>query len=299
ERFKYSNVGYALLALIAEEAAGEPFGDFVRREIIDPLGLADTGTDFEPARADDYAIGYSSLAYADTRAPIESFVSAAMAGAGGFYSTATDLTAYFSAHFVGTDQLLGDGSKREMQRSLWETEGGARYGLGLTVDTVGSRTVFGHGGGWPGHITRSVASPADAPGLSRFTNANDGPAEAPPVAALHILDPPGARPRPADGPDLERFAGRYANLWGVIDIAVLGGRLYQLAPGQIDPTEGAVELAYEDETTLRVVDGAYGSYGEPMRFELAADGRIVRIHGGMSHVPLADWVATREPTLQA
>src|SRR5207245_9096214 len=42
ERFQYSDAGYEMLALVLERAAGEPFGDLLRRRIIEPLGMKDT-----------------------------------------------------------------------------------------------------------------------------------------------------------------------------------------------------------------------------------------------------------------
>ena len=42
EHFWYSNVGYQALGLMLERLTGEPFADTYRREIIEPLGLAET-----------------------------------------------------------------------------------------------------------------------------------------------------------------------------------------------------------------------------------------------------------------
>lgn len=40
---EYSNVGFGLLGLIVEEVAGEPFNEYVRRQIFAPLGMTSTG----------------------------------------------------------------------------------------------------------------------------------------------------------------------------------------------------------------------------------------------------------------
>ena len=111
--------------------------------------------------------------------PIEHVDTRAMAPATGFYSTASDLVTYFSAHFLGDDRLLTDVSKHQMQQSLWEV--GApdrRYGLGMGVQAIGARAVVGHNGGFPGHITSSVADPVGRLAVSVLTNAVDGPADA-------------------------------------------------------------------------------------------------------------------------
>ena len=40
---QYSNLGYSLLAAIIEKAAGEPYENYVRRKVFEPLGMASTG----------------------------------------------------------------------------------------------------------------------------------------------------------------------------------------------------------------------------------------------------------------
>ena len=200
ERFKYSNIGYALLGLVIEAASGNDYADQLRHAVVEPLGLRHTGAELDPARLDDYATGYSALAYADTRVPIEHVDTRAMAPATGFYSTASDLVAYFSAHFHGDERLLTDVSKHQMQQSLWEVGAPDKhYGLGMGLHEIGARAVVGHNGGYPGHITSSVADPVARLAVSVLTNAVDGPAD-----AVHArggaTDRSGLRrPRPARG----------------------------------------------------------------------------------------------------
>src|SRR5579872_49121 len=44
-RLKYSNHGFGLLGLVIEAITGEPYGAWVKREIVDAVGLADTTPD--------------------------------------------------------------------------------------------------------------------------------------------------------------------------------------------------------------------------------------------------------------
>ena len=71
ERFKYSNIGYGLLGLIIEAVTGSDFNDHLIEAVVRPLGVTDLGPELVTDRLGDYAVGYSSLAYADTRTPIE------------------------------------------------------------------------------------------------------------------------------------------------------------------------------------------------------------------------------------
>ncbi|MET0862727.1 MAG: serine hydrolase domain-containing protein [Nakamurella sp.] len=296
ERFKYSNIGFGLLGLIVEAVSGTSLGELVDRRITGPLGLTGFGAELRPDRAAELAAGYSSLAYAPQRSRIEHMHTAALGAATGFFSTATDLVRYFAAHRFGEPILLTDSSKRLMQQAQWRTgaDPDRRYGLGLALTKVGDRELIGHGGGYPGHITCTVADPHAGLVVSVLTNAIDGPAQALAHALVKLIDLAGKSARPAEsGINPARFVGRFASLWGVIDIALLGGRLYRIHPAQPDPTENAAELDILDEDTLRVAGGdGYGSFGERLTFTFAADGGVVGVRGEsqVSLVPLLSYV---------
>ena len=302
ERFKYSNIAYSLAGLIIEAASGVSYGERMRTAILEPLGLVDIGPELDPDRAADYATGYSSLAYGDERVPIEHVNTRAMAPATGFYSTASDLVQYFAAHFIGDERLLTDASKRAMQHPWWKVDSNDRqYGLGLSVAKVGERELIGHGGGYPGHITSSVADTRAGLAVSVLTNAIDGPAESMAHAGVKLIDLAGSKPRPADDADPSRFAGRFASVWGVLDIAVLGGRLYRVHTASPDPSEDAAELEIVDETTLRVIGGSgYGSYGELFEYTFGADGRVERMRGesGATVLPIESFTLPDRVTVR-
>ncbi|WP_109509094.1 serine hydrolase domain-containing protein [Nocardioides speluncae] len=276
DRFKYSNVGYSLLGMVIAAASGQPYNAYVREHIVDRLELADTGPEYEPARAGEYATGYSALAYAERRIPIEHVDTAAMAAATGFYSTAEDLVRYAAGHFHGDERLLTDTSKRRMQRSQWTTGRDSEYGLGFDVSTVGDRRVVGHGGGYPGHITNTKLDPVDRLAVSVLTNAIDGAAGACVTTFFRLLglalDPADSEPVP-EGVDLDRFRGRFASLWSVTDVARFGDRLYLLDPTADDPTHEPTALTVVDDRTLRMMgENGFGSRGEPMRYTFGDDG---------------------------
>src|SRR5262249_46798898 len=123
ERFKYSNIGYSMLGLIVAAASGQPYHVFVQENIVEALSLENTGPEYDPVRAGDYATGYTALSYADHRIPIDHVDTAAMAAATGFFSTAEDLVHYVAAHFHGDTRLVSDATKRLMQRAEWKVEG--------------------------------------------------------------------------------------------------------------------------------------------------------------------------------
>jgi CubicO group peptidase (beta-lactamase class C family) len=299
ERFKYSNIGYGLLGLVVEAASGTPYNSYVQTAIVDKLGLSGLGPELDPARLTEYAAGYSALSYADTRVPIEHVDTRALASATGFFGNARDLVTYFSAHLPGDNRLLSDKSKREMQHPLWTTgsDEKARYGLGLAVTKVGDREVFGHGGGYPGHITRTLVDPEKRIVVSVLTNAIDGPASQLAEGLFRLLDLAESKDR--GEADLARFTGRFANLWGVTDFVVIGGRLYATDPSGPNPAEEPQPLEVDGDT-LRVTGGnGYGSYGESYRFMFDADGAVETVRGpsGLSLQPIGNFTLPKRVTV--
>ena len=291
ERFKYSNIGYSLLGLVIESVTGQPYAEVVREQVIDRVGLTRTAPDHDPGLG-DYATGHSALAYADVRVPVEHVATGAMAPATGFVSTAEDLVRYAAAHLPGDDNLVGDDAKRLMQRTEWRLDGPgpeplAEYTLGLEVSRVGSRRLLGHGGGWPGHITRTQFDPETGVAVSVLTNAIDGPAERLASALFRLVDLAADSDAPRSGQDLARFTGRFANVWGVMDVADLAGRLVLINPVEDDYWHAPVDLIVEGEDRLRISgDRGYGSYGEPLEYT-RTDGRVTALRGssGMSWHP--------------
>lgn len=284
EHFKYSNVGYSLLGLIVERVSGLPYREYVTCNVVDKLQLKDTGPDLDFDRIDQYAKGYSSRAHGPERVEIEHIDTYAESSATGFFSTAAELTGYFQAHLDGDGRLLSDGSKRRMRQVQWTISDDTKYGLGLSISIINGRTYYGHGGGYPGHITMSKLDLERRLSISVFTNSNDGPASTLCTAILRLIDlalDEKAKTEQKDAKELERFEGRFATLWGITDVANLGGRLYALNPALENPACEANELEVVSDTELKVVgDKGFGAYGERMRYTFKGDGSVDFIRGG-------------------
>ena len=281
ERFKYSNIAYGVLGLVVERASGGTFDEAIRREIIEPLGLADTGPEVPPERRDEVATGHSALSYATERAVIDHVDTAALAPATGFFATATDLASFYSALLPGDDRLLSDDSLRQLRHRVWDVkEAESGYALGVSLNRVGEHELFGHGGGFPGHITRTLACAERRTVVSMLTNAIDGPAEPLAMALFRLMDlAASASHRPAR--DGARFAGRFSTLWGVQDVALLDGRLFALSPMADNPADDPVALEVIDDSRLKMVSGrGGGSIGEMMHYDFAPDGTIRSVRGG-------------------
>jgi D-alanyl-D-alanine carboxypeptidase len=303
ELFKYSNIGYSLVGLAIEAVTGSSYSAHVQVAVVDRLGLADTTPEWDPDRAGQYSAGHTGLLDGeDSRLAVPHVDTRAMASATGFTSTARDLTTFGAAHFTGDPALLSDGAKRLMRRPESEIRAHGQdpryYGLGLDLRTLGERRLIGHGGGYPGQITRTWIDPEDQVVVSVLTNAVDGPADALARGLFGLLDLALAAPEDGDrlpAEQLQRYTGRFANLWGVTDVALLGGRLVFLHPGAPEPAEEYAELTVADADTLRLeaVPG-FGSPGETVDYEWAADGTASRVRaGGISSWPLDVFRARR------
>lgn len=296
EHFKYSNVGYALVGLAVEAVTGRPFAEHVHDAVLQPLGLTRTGADHDPTRRDEYATGHTALLLGEqNRRGLKHYGTGVYAPATGFWSTAEELSAFAEAALVlGDQRLLPDDAKRIMQRletvvTAYGMEVG-RYGLGVDLTTIGERHLVGHSGGWPGHITLTLADPQTGLVISVLTNAIDGPAQELAHGLVKLID--AARtPRaevpapPVDAPPLTAFTGRFAGLWGVLDIAELGGRLVLIRPTLPDPLHAMEELQVVDDGTLRVAaQPGFGAGGELVRLERDDSGRVVALRlAGVTH----------------
>ncbi len=312
--FKYTNVGFSLLGMIIGKASGSTYNDYTKTAIVDRLGLRNTGPELDESRLSDYAGGHSGLSSWTERQVIPHVDTHAMAAATGFYSTAEDMVQFASAHFFGDDRLISDQSKNEMQRPIWTRlspdapQDG--YGYGTTIHYYEGHRMVGHSGGYPGHITRTMWDSEEGLAISVLTNAVDGPAEELAAGILKIFDNArevspklplnsglvnsAAIPSPSKPDadiDLDSFTGRFAALWGVTDVFILGGKLFASSPVTPSPLVQPAELAVIDENTLRIMGGSpYASVGEHFRYERDADGKIISVFtGGMKAWPIEDY----------
>ncbi len=303
-KMKYSNYGYSLLGLVVEAVAGLPYNDFVTERIVKPLGLAHTYPEYAPALEPLLATGYTRKELG-RRLPIGHIDTHAMSPATGFMSTAEDLCAYFTAHMVGSGRLLSDESKREMQRVHWHAKvlgesGHEDYGLGMILEEIGKRHVFGHSGGFPGFITQSKADPKDRLVVVALTNAIDGPAASIVQGIYKTLS--WFQENASDAPaahDLRHLEGQYTALWGTTSIVTSGDKIVAAHPDGWSPFDAVESLAYVDDTTLRVTDtSSFASEDELVRFSLR-DGHVESVdYTGTTMWPREAWLARTRDRLR-
>jgi CubicO group peptidase (beta-lactamase class C family) len=144
ERFAYNNSGFVVLALIAERVSGIRFERLVRERVCEPAGMRDTAF----VRSDE-PLGRCALGYLDADGNRTNALHLPVLGSGdgGLYSTAADISAFWSALFSGSIVSLDGVAQMRRPRGA-QRSGSARYGLGLWLDPGSSAVVLeGHDAG--------------------------------------------------------------------------------------------------------------------------------------------------------
>jgi serine-type D-Ala-D-Ala carboxypeptidase/endopeptidase len=164
KRFGYSNYGVGLLGHLLARRAGTSYDELVRRRICIPLGLHDTGTSVDRGRL---AAGHGRGGR-----PTPHWELAALAGAGGLRSTATDLLAFLRLHAATASGAALAVAARETQRPRTKL-GRGHVGLGWWIFPPGRRIPFrllAHEGGTGGFRSFACLAPAADIGIVVLAN---------------------------------------------------------------------------------------------------------------------------------
>jgi len=184
--WRYSGGGYEILQLLIEEVSGRPFAQFMRAEVLLPLGMRSSTFDTLALSSSSVATPYDSgRAIARHR-----YVGLAAAG---LYSTAGDLARFLAAGMRGSRGeppgrgVLTPTSVAAMQSPAphSSTGYGFSYGLGYNLFPLGATlrpdTVLGDGAVVPGHMGQNEgwgaviwSVPATGDGFVMLTNHSKG-----------------------------------------------------------------------------------------------------------------------------
>lgn len=167
-KWQYSNTNYVLAGLIAEQAAGVPFMDYLAVKIFRPLQMTSVYNSDLGALPPEDASRYRRFGLGPPRpAPKEG--AGWMYAAGQLAMTASDLARWNIS--VIDQSLLQPSSYRELMREMQLTTGlGTRYGLGVSVSSVDGRRVIAHGGEVSGFTAQNQVFPDDKVAVTVLTN---------------------------------------------------------------------------------------------------------------------------------
>ena len=168
EEFRYSNSGYFLLGVIIENVSGMSYEEFLRREILDPLGLNDTGYDQYRLLLKRRANGYSRRP--DGIIPARYLDMSQPYAAGSLYSTVEDLNRWDQA--LRRHVLISSGAYDAMFTP--DLNG---YAYGWHVEERKGRKMIRHGGGINGFASFILRCPDESLcviALSNIQQSNPG-----------------------------------------------------------------------------------------------------------------------------
>ncbi len=284
-RYKYSNLGMALLGEVVAAVSGESWAEYLRRHIFEPLQMSNSsGAPGEKLLA-QRAVPYMRRLADGSRGIFDYYDTGALAPAANVVSTVEDLARFAALHLgqlAAGDEILRSPTAREMQRPHWVGEdwSGGR-GLGFSVSHRQGKTLALHGGWIGGNRTLFLLSPKEQLAVIVMINADDG---SPSFFGYQIFDQLAAAvaeatakpapPQVAD-PAWQAYVGTYADPWAwQYRVLVRGGQLmlYEHSyPPEATAAGSLSRLQPVAEHTFRLSDG------ELVVFELDAEGRVERI----------------------
>jgi D-alanyl-D-alanine carboxypeptidase len=144
--FEYSDTGYVITGILAEQTTGRPLHEIYREYVFDPLGMDNTWLEgHEPARRTDVAHHYSDDLDWTTISPTIDWAG------GGLVTSAPDLARW--VHGLWSEQIIDGQGLEELTR--W-TPGASfspeselrydRYGLGMGLNVIEDVELLGHTG---------------------------------------------------------------------------------------------------------------------------------------------------------
>lgn len=174
--FRYSNSGYALLALIVEKVSGKPFAQFLRDNIFVPLQMTSSvayekGISTVPFRA----YGYSLRDSTDPKSYIrtDQSLTSSVLGDGGIYTNTEDLVKWdrelYSPTVVSSASL-----ERAFTPNILPDGKNSEYGFGWRVGTYRDTRCLHHSGSTIGFRTEIQRYPEKRFSVIILTNRDGG-----------------------------------------------------------------------------------------------------------------------------
>ncbi len=305
-RFVYNNHGPATLGQIVEDVTGQSLRSYLRTNVFEPLGMADTDlrrTDRVRAiLATGYEIGRHGVRRVEDR-------EMATSGAAAAFSTPADMARYLAALLDTGGPVLSPATTAELFAPQYQPHPRIPgVGLGFFRDELGGQPVVGHQGTYPGYHSRILLAPGRGAAAMAFTNGANGADFWLPVAVSRLLGliigapPPTVHTDAAQRPHLwAELCGWYGvdaavtdvRLRGImglgIEVYVAAGRLMLRFLNPVPALARGLPLLPDDPADPYVFAVELGDSGlDPMRvvFERGPDGTAARLHLDLMPVTL-------------
>jgi CubicO group peptidase (beta-lactamase class C family) len=171
EGWRYCNTGFYLLGMVIEKVTGQSYADYMRTQLFEPLGMADSSYgDVRPLiknRASGYEVEQGRL----VNAPLMSW--GPPFSGGGVVSTARDLLKWTDGLAHG--RVLTAASVERMWSPSRLADGSPiDYGLGTRLGTLSGHRMVGHTGTGGGFRNVLLLFPEDDLTVAVLTNTDAG-----------------------------------------------------------------------------------------------------------------------------
>lgn len=193
-RYKYSNLGMALLGEIVAAVSGQSYADYVAAQVFDPLMMSDSTAAPTAEDRSKLAVGYMRRRGDGSRGVFEYYDTRALAPAANIVSTVEDMARFAALQFRDdSPEAVSDGGAsaaggasrvrlvlagstlREMQRLQWLKPGwSSGRGLGFSVSERDGKTIVSHGGWIAGNRSHLLLVPSEKIAVVALVNADDG-----------------------------------------------------------------------------------------------------------------------------
>lgn len=261
-KMKYNNTGYILLGYVIEKVSGMPYDEYLKKNLFEPLGLKDTGYDWNQAiiarRASGYLPDGKNAPYLDMSLPY---------AAGSLYSTVDDLAAWAAA--LESGKVVSKENYTKMTTPYLNN-----YGYGLVMEKIENHGVVGHGGGINGFNTMLLRASSDGLTVAVLANQNTPAADriGKDLVALYLGKD--VKPRPVltevklPAQKLDSVAGQYELRPGfVLKVWREGEQLMTQATGQ---GKLPIQASAEDQFYSTLVDAR-------ITFQRGPDGKVTQL----------------------
>jgi CubicO group peptidase (beta-lactamase class C family) len=166
-QYLYSNSGFTLLAEIVSRVSGQPFTEWTRENIFEPLGM--TSTHFHI----DHQEIVKNRAYSYQGEPVKGFTQSVLnyanAGATSLFTTVEDMANWmrnFEDKRVGGAAVID----RMLTKGVLTDGSEIPYARGIQVDEYKGLKWIGHGGGDAGFRSDVIYFPGERFGVAVFSN---------------------------------------------------------------------------------------------------------------------------------
>lgn len=168
-RYRYSNSGYALLAMIVEARSGQRFSHDLAESVLHPMGIAGAVAHVEGmTTVANRAFGHSWID--GTWQPTDQSITSAVLGDGGVYMSVLE---YADWHWGLIDEPpVSPPLLKEALRIHMVAEDGIGYGYGWRILEHEAGTVLFHGGSTRGFLNYAIRIPEAGVCVVVLTNRN-------------------------------------------------------------------------------------------------------------------------------